>query len=247
MRSCIKKIAEAGLTLVVMSVFIMCYYVTKDINAVVTEKTSVATSASRSGLPEVLLDAGHGGFDGGCVGVNGEIEKGINLSITKSVYYLCSAFGYQAKTSRFDDNSLNDSDITEIYDMKQSDMKKRLEFFNSSSNAVCLSIHQNQFTDSQYWGAQMFFSNKNELNETLASDIQQSIVSNIEYQSNNTREIKHDDDMYVLSTENPSVMVECGFLSNEEEAAKLSDADYQKQIALSVFLGLNKFIGENYI
>lgn len=247
MRSSIKKISEAGLTLVVMSVFIMCYYVTKDINAVVTEKTSVAASAIQNGLPEILLDAGHGGFDGGCVGINGESEKNINLSITKSVYYLCSVFGYPAKSTRLDDSALNDSDIEGIYDMKQSDMKKRLEFFNSSDNAICLSIHQNQFTDEQYWGAQMFFSNKNELNESLALDIQQSIVSNIEFQSNNTREIKHADDMFVLSTENPSVMVECGFLSNAEEAEKLCDAGYQKQMALSVFLGLNKFIGENYI
>ena len=247
MRSSIKKIAEAGLTLVVMSVFIMCYYVTKDINAVVTEKASVAVSEVQSGLPEILLDAGHGGFDGGCVGVNGEVEKDINLAITKSVYYLCSVFGYQPSSTRLDDSALNDSGIEGIYDMKQSDMKKRLEFFNSKDNAICLSIHQNQFTDEQYWGAQMFFSNKNELNEALASDIQQSIVSNIEFQSNNTREIKHADDMHVLSTENPSVMVECGFLSNAEEAGKLCNADYQKQMALSVFLGLNKFIGENYI
>ncbi len=245
MRSSIKKIAEAGLTLVVMSVFIICYYVTKNINAIVTEDNSLAVSASQSTLPEILLDAGHGGFDGGCVGVNGEVEKEINLSITKSVYYLCSVFGYKTRASRLDDTALNDSDIEGIFNMKQSDMKHRLEFFNSSDNAVCLSIHQNQFTDEQYWGSQMFFSSTNELSEVLASEIQTSVISNIEFQAENDREIKNTSDMYVLSTQNPAVMVECGFMSNPEEVEHLRDTTYQKQMALAIFLGVNKFVGEN--
>ncbi len=244
MRNSLKKITEAGLTLVVVSVFVLCYYVAKDINAVVTDNAAVAVSSASNVLPEILLDAGHGGFDGGCVGIGGELEKDINLSITKSLYYLCDIFGYETKATRLKDIAINDSGLKGIYDMKQSDMKNRLEFFKSSDNAVCVSIHQNQFTDEKYSGAQMFFSNKNPLNERLATEIQQSIVSLT--QKENTREIKHADDMFLLTTENPSVMVECGFLSNSEECKKLSDKGYQKKMALSVFLGLNKFVAENY-
>lgn len=244
MRNNLKKITEAGITLVVVSVFVLCYYVAKDINTVVTENAAVAVSTASNMLPEILLDAGHGGFDGGCVGVGGELEKDINLSITKSLYYLCDIFGYNTSATRLKDIAVNDSGIEGIYDMKQSDMKNRLEFFKSSDNAVCISIHQNQFTDAKYSGAQMFFSNKNPLNEKLALDIQQSVVANT--QKENTREIKHADDMFLLTTENPSVMVECGFLSNAEECKKLGDKAYQKKMALSVFIGLNKFVNENY-
>lgn len=243
MRKNLRKIFEAGITLVVTASFVICYYVTKDINAVVTGNAAAAVSTAANSLPEILLDAGHGGYDGGCVGINGEIEKGINLKITKALYYMCDVFGFNTRATRLKDKALDDEAKDGVYEQKKSDIQNRLEFFQSSKNAVCISIHQNKFTDSEYWGAQMFYSGKNAENEKLAQILQETITGAL--QPDNTREIKRDDEMYVLKTELPAVMVECGFLSNPDEANKLSDSTYQKQMALSVFVGVNKYIQQN--
>lgn len=210
-------------------------------NAVVTSST-----ASTNSKPIIILDAGHGGMDGGCVAYNGSLEKDVNLSIELSLKAILESFGYSVEVTRSTDTALYDPGVVGLSKQKKSDMKNRLDIFNKYENAIAVSIHQNQFTDSKYSGAQMFYSETNPLSETLAQTLQNSFKNNL--QKDNNREIKNaGDDLYLLYYSNcPSVMVECGFLSNKEEADLLLSKDYQKKVALTIFQGINEFIKENY-
>ena len=190
----------------------------------------------------ILLDAGHGGIDGGCSTADGKTEKGINLNIMLSVRDLSKLFGYNVEVTRDKDKSIHDKGVTGIRNQKISDMENRLELFNKYTNAVCVSIHQNTFSDTQFNGAQMFYSDKNPESEQLASIMQQKFVSNL--QPDNNREIKLcGSELYLCYyCSNPAVMVECGFLSNPEEAAKLTDKSYQQKVAFTIFSGINEFV-----
>lgn len=233
----LRKLLEGAVTLSVTAAFVVCYWVTKGINDTVTKSAAAASSAV--GQRKIVLDAGHGGFDGGCVGVNGTLEKDINLSITKSLYCLFELSGFDVTATRLDDEAL-DSEGESIYDRKQSDMKNRFELFSEDENAVCISVHQNQYTDEQYSGAQMFYSSKNPESELLAQSLQNSVTELL--QPENQREIKLDDEMYMLSGSQISVMAECGFLSNADEEKLLTDAVYQKKLAAAIFRGTMNFL-----
>lgn len=189
----------------------------------------------------LILDAGHGGLDGGCSAADGSVEKSINLNIMLSVRDLSKLFGYNVETTRDTDKSIHDKGITGIKNQKISDMENRLELFNKYNNSICVSIHQNTFSDPKFNGAQMFYSNKNETSEQFATIMQQQFVANL--QPDNKREIKLcGKELYLCYyCDNPAVMVECGFLSNPEEAAKLTTTDYQKKVAFTIFTGINKF------
>lgn len=193
-------------------------------------------------LPVIVLDAGHGGFDGGCVSVEGIPEKGINLSILLRVRDLLEISGYKVEVTRDSDISIHDTGIEGIANQKSSDMDNRLALFNKHDNAVCVSIHQNQFTDPVYSGAQMFYSATNSRSEELARTIQKSFSENL--QPENKREIKLCGKELFLCyfSDNPTVMVECGFLSNPEEAALLNTEEYQEKVALTIFNGINNFV-----
>lgn len=190
----------------------------------------------------LILDAGHGGIDGGCSTADGQTEKGINLNIMLSVRDLSKMFGYNVEVTRDKDKSIHDKGVTGIRNQKVSDMENRLELFNKYTNAVCVSIHQNTFSDPKFSGAQMFYSEKNTLSEQLAAIMQQKFVTNL--QPDNLREIKLcGDELYLCYyCNNPAVMVECGFLSNYEEAAKLTNAKHQQKIAFTIFSGINEFV-----
>lgn len=192
--------------------------------------------------PIIILDAGHGGMDGGCVSINGDSEKGINLNILLTLRDMLRISGYDVEVTRDTDTSIHDKGIEGIANQKSSDMDNRLAMFNKYENAVCISIHQNQFTDSRYSGAQMFYSDSNNQNETLAGTIQKKFVEFI--QPDNKREIKLCGKELFLCyfSKNPTVMVECGFLSNPEEASLLMTEEYQNKVAFTIFSGLNEFL-----
>lgn len=192
--------------------------------------------------PIIILDAGHGGIDGGCTAVDGTSEKGINLNILLMLRDLLTVSGYEVEVTRDTDISIHDKGVEGIANQKSSDMDNRLELFNKNDNAICISIHQNQFTDPKYSGAQMFYSDSNRRNENLARSIQNRFVEFL--QPNNTREIKQCGKELFLCyySKNPTVMVECGFLSNPEEAALLTTEEYQNKVAFTIFAGLNSFI-----
>ncbi len=194
--------------------------------------------------PIIVLDAGHGGMDGGCSSVNGVSEKGINLQILLHLRAMLQMEGYTVVVTRDTDRSIHDDGIEGIANQKSSDMDNRLALFNEYDNAVCLSIHQNQFTDSAYSGAQMFYANTNRENSVLAQTMQDAFVAQL--QPENQREIKQCGKELFLCyfSENPTIMAECGFLSNPEEAALLESEEYQQKVAFTLFDGLNQYLAK---
>lgn len=205
-------------------------------------ENAILTSTELLDQKMIVLDAGHGGMDGGCSSADGKTEKGINLNILLSVRDMARLFGYNVEATRIKDISIHDKGVEGLRNQKISDMENRLALFNKYPDCVCVSIHQNTFTDPKYSGAQMFYSDKNEESERLAGIMKNRFVANL--QPDNERETKLcKDELYLCYyCNNPAVMVECGFLSNPDEAAKLTNKDYQQQVAFTVFSGINEFI-----
>ena len=178
------------------------------------EGSETATvSAQAAEKPIIIIDAGHGGFDGGCTSAEGVPEKGINLSILLKLRDLLEISGYDVKVTRDTDISIHDKGVEGLSSQKSSDMDNRLALFNKYDNAVCISIHQNQFTEPKYSGAQMFYSSSNSSSEDLARSLQKRFAELL--QPGNNREIKQCGKELFLCyySENPTVMAECGFLS----------------------------------
>lgn len=206
--------------------------------------TAVPAVGTVEDTPIIILDAGHGGMDGGCSSADGVAEKGINLSILLKVRDLLTMSGYKVEVTRDTDKSIHDSGIEGIANQKSSDMDNRLELFNKYDNAICLSIHQNQFTDPKYSGAQMFYAPTNSQSEGLAQYMQDSFRTML--QPDNSREIKQCGKELFLCyfCENPTVMIECGFLSNPDEAALLTTEEYQHKVAFTIYAGLQQYLAE---
>ncbi len=201
---------------------------------------TVAQSNSKDVI--FVLDAGHGGMDGGCSTADGVPEKGINLNIMLNLREMLEAMGYPVVVTRDSDRSIHDKGIEGIANQKSSDMDNRLALFNKYDNAVCISIHQNQFTDPQYSGAQMFYSDTNPQSEALAQQLQNQFREML--QPENQREIKLCGTELFLCyyCKNPTVMVECGFLSNPSEAALLKTTEYQQKVSFTIFSAIQQWI-----
>lgn len=190
--------------------------------------------------PLIVIDAGHGGADGGGVSVNDIPEKGMNLDIALKLSDMLRLAGYRTELTRSEDISIHDEGVEGLADQKLSDMKNRLKLFNTE-NAVCISVHQNRYTDPKYSGAQMFYYRENSEGGQLAECLRSRICGNL--QPENKRETKPmDDELYLLANcKNPAVMAECGFISNPDEAALLEDDTYRTKMAFSLMSGLNDF------
>lgn len=197
-------------------------------------------------LPVIIVDAGHGGFDGGASTDDGVAEKGINLNIALYLKEYLNFFGFQVVMTRDTDTSTEDEGLSTIRSRKSSDLHNRMTLMKETENAVFVSIHQNHFSMSKYSGAQVFYSkNFSEESSELAQSIQESIVYFIQPQ--NKRQIKPcGTSVYLIyNAVKPAVLVECGFLSNPEEAEKLKTENYQKQVAFSIATGiLNYYEGQ---
>lgn len=197
-------------------------------------------SARRKSI--IILDAGHGGEDGGAVAADGTNEKDINLSITKKTAALFEIFGVEYIPVRTEDISVGDNSLTTLRERKKSDIRSREKLVKSTPNAIFFSIHQNMYDIAKYKGTQVFYGSQNPESELLAQEIQNSVKKRL--QDDNTRQIKPSgDSIYLLyKAKAPSVMIECGFLSNPEELALLKDEKYQKQMSYSVFCGLISYL-----
>lgn len=182
----------------------------------------------------VVVDSGHGGEDPGKIGVNGALEKDINLAIGKMLKEALEKENIQVVLTRDKDEMLAGS--------KSEDMKERVKIMNDAKPVLVVSVHQNSYVTEQESGAQVFYYSNSEKGKVLALDLQENLKK---LDTGNKREAKANDTYYILRhTEVPTVIVECGFLSNWEEAEKLTTEVYQQELALAVCDGILQYIRE---
>lgn len=201
-----------------------------------------ADNYSVENVPVIIIDAGHGGEDGGAVGIDGTAEKDLNLSISLKLNEILSAMGYQTRMVRTTDTSIHNTDADTVRERKVSDIHNRAAIMNEYENCIYVSIHQNKYSGSSIWGAQTFYSPNNEESKELAQLIQASIANNV--QPDNKRVIKQSGtNIYVLyNATKPAVMVECGFVSNANELEQLKDEEYQNNMAFAISNGIINYL-----
>jgi N-acetylmuramoyl-L-alanine amidase len=188
--------------------------------------------------PCVVLDAGHGGADPGKVGVDGSLEKDINLKIVEKLQTFLELEDVQVYLTRESDAGLYDENAS---NKKVQDMKNRVALIEEAQPDLVVSIHQNSYHEESIHGAQTFYFAGSEKSKALAERIQQSMTLRLDPE--NTRQAKANDSYYLLKkTSYPIVIVECGFLSNNEEAQKLSTEEYQEKVAWAVHLGVLQYL-----
>lgn len=200
---------------------------------------SVMTVAKETDMPQqIIIDAGHGGFDGGAVSSDGTVEKDINLQIASRTADILRIYGYDVVMTREEDVSTESDSSGKIASRKKEDMVNRLSMINKNSDAICVSIHLNKFTTSVANGAQIFYGVKDERSYDLAVSIQESIKNNL--QPTNERKVKKGTkSTYLLyNSDVPMVIAECGFISNPDELEQLKKEEYQTKMALCICAGI---------
>lgn len=190
----------------------------------------------------VIIDAGHGGDDGGAIGIDGTVEKDINLDIALKLEKLLKFYGFDVIMTRTEDIMTCDDGLDSLRKRKVSDIHNRFDVLEKNPNAVFISIHQNKFEDNSQHGTQVFYSGNNDESKLLAESIQNSIVSVL--QPDNSRVVKKSGSgIYLLyHAKLPAVLVECGFISNPAEVKKLNDENYRMKIAILIADGLIKYL-----
>lgn len=187
----------------------------------------------------IVLDAGHGGEDGGATSCTGVLESGINLEITLRLRDLLHLLGRDTRMIRSSDISVYTKGGS-IAQKKMSDLKERVRIVNTTSHAILLSIHQNNFSDSRYSGAQVFYADTPD-SEQLAKNLQSTFVSSLNKGSN--RKSKQCDGIYLMEHIScPGILVECGFLSNPVEEARLRSPQYQKKLCCVIAATVSSFL-----
>ena len=190
----------------------------------------------------VIIDAGHGGDDGGAIGIDGTVEKDINLDIALKLEKLLKFYGFDVIMTRTEDIMTCDDGLDSLRKRKISDIHNRFDVLEKNPDAVFISIHQNKFEDNSQHGTQVFYSGNNDESKLLAESIQNSIVSVL--QPDNSRVVKKSGSgIYLLyHAKLPAVLVECGFISNPAEVKNLNDEKYRMKIAILIADGLIKYL-----
>lgn len=190
----------------------------------------------------VIIDAGHGGDDGGAIGIDGTVEKDINLDIALKLEKLLKFYGFDVIMTRTEDIMTCDDGLDSLRKRKVSDIHNRFDVLEKNPDAVFISIHQNKFEDNSQHGTQVFYSGNNDESKLLAESIQNSIASVL--QPDNSRVVKKSGSgIYLLyHAKLPAVLVECGFISNPAEVKKLNDENYRMKIAILIADGLIKYL-----
>jgi N-acetylmuramoyl-L-alanine amidase len=215
-----KKIMLIGIV-IVAGVCIYC-----GARAIPTISTSITNRT-------VIIDAGHGGEDPGAIGNSGSLEKDINLNIALKLQQFVEQNGGLVLMTRVDDAEMEGS--------KKNDMRLRKKLREENEGDIFISIHLNSYPSESCKGAQTFYAN-DEKSKELAEKIQKNMVDILD--ENNTRVAKKLTDVYLLKNVNiPSVIVECGFVSNSYEEKLLMDENYQSKVAMAIFMGINEYFG----
>lgn len=187
----------------------------------------------------IVIDPGHGGEDGGATSCTGRLESEYNLAISRKLNDLLNLLGYRTLMTRTSDVSIYTTGDT-IARKKLSDLKERVRIVNEADSALLISIHQNQFSDSRYSGAQVFYA-KTDGSKELARQLQANLVASINPSSN--RKSKPSNGVYLMEHIHAiGVLVECGFLSNPQEEARLRNGDYQKKLCCIIASTVSQYL-----
>lgn len=214
--------------------------------ALMLDKRRREASASAGGVPvRVVIDAGHGGEDGGTSGDDGTREKDINLEIATLVNDILSASGVSCVMTRTEDKLLYDAygDLSDYTGKKKVyDLKNRVRIAGENPDAVLVSIHMNAFSSKKYSGLQVYYSPNDARSATLAGLVQGTVRQYI--QPDNDRETKRaGSSIYLLNrVRAPGILVECGFLSNDEECKNLNDPAYRQKLALAISSAIMEYL-----
>lgn len=241
-RILIKKLI--GNFALIFSILAVCVSVA----AVSAEKNGVAdvweeeteSKEEVSALPIIVIDPGHGGADCGAVGINGLLEKDVNLRLSRLIQKEFERVGYKVAMTRTEDILLTDEGVAHTT-KKSADLAARVKA--AKKGDIFISVHMNKFPEEKYSGAQIYYSVNNEKSKTLAEMIQKAIVNGLQPQNN--RVIKSGEGLYLLDRiDIPAVIAECGFLSNGAEAEQLKDEEYLKSLAFEIFSAIDDFVME---
>ena len=190
----------------------------------------------------VIIDAGHGGVDGGASTANGVPESQINLQIALRLNDFMHLLGLKTYMIRTTDISIHTQGNT-IAAKKISDLKQRVKIVNETENAFLISIHQNYFSDSQYRGAQVFYTTDGR-SEAIAKNMQAALVKSLNPGSR--RQAKRAEGVYLMQhIENSGILIECGFLSHPEESRLLQTPEYQKKLCSVICAVTSRYFSEN--
>lgn len=201
--------------------------------------TVIAESTPLPRLHRIIIDPGHGGEDGGATSCAGIVESAYNLDISLRLNDLFHLMGYETKLTRTSDTAIYTKGET-LAQKKGSDLKQRVRIANETEHALLLSIHQNNFPDSRYSGAQVFYAGT-EGSEALAKQLQDAFTSTINPGSH--RKSKKSTGVYLMEhIQCTGVLIECGFLSNAAEEAKLRNPEYQKKLCCVIAATVSEYL-----
>ncbi|MGB4439794.1 MAG: N-acetylmuramoyl-L-alanine amidase [Sedimentibacter sp.] len=208
-----------------------------------TTETINASEEEQIEKIKILIDPGHGGVD---LGASGSLDIGeapINLAISEKLMHFLEGSGFEVEMTRYDDNGLYSSSSPTIRAKKNEDLKNRVEAINNSNADLVISIHLNSFTGEKYYGAHVFYQNNNATGKIAANILQDNLKSILDTSNNRVPQVKKG--IKILDdTSMPVVLIECGFLSNNEEEKKLVSAEYQEKTAWAIYTGLLKYFNE---
>ncbi len=222
----------AGLTVAMF--FVYCF-------GFMSEFTVQNVFSERRTKKVILIDPGHGGRDAGA-SANGAVEKDINLAVSKILKKHIEDGGNTVFMTRETDTNTADPNRPQNVTQKKSDMRMRKEDIEKYKADIFISIHMNKFEQSKYRGAQVFYDDDNEENRVLAESIQNSLKEILKDDNKRVPKATGDSIFVLRDNKIPSVLIECGFLSNSEEASLLNTPEYQKKVAEGIYLGLSKYI-----
>lgn len=193
----------------------------------------------------VLVNSSHGGFDGGATAVDGTVEKDINLQIALKTAQLLRFNGFDVIMTRSEDTGTEDDESVAIAKRKKSDLTNRLQIMKDNPDAVFVSIHLNKFTTSAANGAQVFYTKNRKEALCLAQSLQKSIKTLLQPQNDRVVKQGTNSTFLLKNAVVPTVIVECGFLSNKAELEKLKSEDYQSQMAFAVVCGITDYFKQD--
>lgn len=206
-------------------------------------RLNVVTSISLQDSIKVVVDAGHGEPDGGAVSADGIKESDLNLQIAQKLKTKLEESNIEVIMTREDENNIaaESEQQKTIRQIKTSDLNNRVKIANESDAMFLISIHMNKFENSKYSGWQTFYSQSSEEGKKLAESIQESIGEVVQ-RNNNRTALKIDGIKIIDKSKIPAVIVECGFLSNQEECALLQDESYQEKLAEGIKIGIQNYL-----